>query len=89
MRTKRIVWLTLCWLAGSACDSDFGTKMSGQACTRSSQCAAGLRCLEGLCSPTKKAKKDKAGAPAVVDAGEVDGDAAQPPGETEDDVQGT
>lgn len=71
MHTRRIVWLTLCWLAGSACDSDFGDKTSGQACTRSTQCARGLQCREGLCHPKKKK------APAVIlpDAGELDADA--------------
>ena len=71
MQTKRIVWLTLCWLAGSACDSDFGEKTSGQACTRSIQCAKGLQCREGLCLPPKK----KAPAASEPDAGELEADA--------------
>ena len=70
MRTKLIVWLTLCWLGGSACDSDFGNKTSGQACTRSSQCAAGLRCREGLCHARRSEAPDE----PVRDAGEPDAD---------------
>jgi hypothetical protein len=54
MQTKLIVRLTLCWLMSSACDSDFGNKTSGQACTRSSQCAHGLRCREGACHSKRK-----------------------------------
>jgi hypothetical protein len=72
MRTKHIVWLTLCWLTGSACDSDFGNKTAGQACTRSSQCAPGLLCREGLCHPKRS---DVQPAPER-DAGEPDVDAA-------------
>jgi hypothetical protein len=71
MRTKHIVWLTLCWLTGSACDSNFGNKTSGQACTRSSQCADGLRCREGLCHP----RRSEPPPDAARDAGEPDVDA--------------
>ena len=73
MQTKRFVWLTLCWLAGSACDPDFGDKTSGQACTRSTQCARGLVCREGLCHSKKKRMLPPAPA---VDAGELDADAS-------------
>jgi hypothetical protein len=72
MRMKHILWLTLCWLMGSACASDFGNKTSGQACTRSSQCAAGLRCREGLCHR----KRGEAQPDAARDAGEPALDAA-------------
>lgn len=70
MRTKVIVWWTLCSLAGSACASDFGSKSSGQACTRTSQCAAGLGCREGLCHALHRRE--------ARDAGEPDIDAAEP-----------
>jgi len=53
MHIWRIGCLTLFWLAGSACDSELGNKSSGQACTRSAQCAEGLRCRDGLCRSTK------------------------------------
>lgn len=49
MHIWRIGCLTLFWLTGSACDSEFGNKSAGQACTRSAQCAEGLRCREGSC----------------------------------------
>lgn len=75
MRTNHIVFLTLCWLAGSACASEFGNKSSGQACTRSSQCAEGLRCREGLCHP----KRSEQRAETTPDAGEPDVDAADDP----------
>lgn len=74
MRTKCIVWLTLWWLAGSACDSDFGTKTSGQACTRASQCAEGLWCRKGACEPRKKASPAPA---AQRDGGAIERDASQ------------
>ena len=72
MRMKHILWLTLCWLLGSACASDFANKTSGQACTRSSQCAEGLRCREGLCHR----RRGEPPADVVRDAGEPDVDAA-------------
>ena len=70
MRTKHILWWTLCWFVGSGCAADFGTKTYGQACTRSSQCAEGLRCREGLCHAPRKVEPR--------DAGEPDVDAAEP-----------
>ena len=72
MWTKHILWLTLCWLVGSGCAADFGSKTSGQACTRSAQCAAGLRCREGLCH---RRRSESSSEPAR-DAGEPDVDAA-------------
>jgi hypothetical protein len=64
---KLLVSLTLCGLLSSACDSEFGSKTSGQACTRSAQCAKGLQCREGVCH-----SKRKAAPRAMEDAGEPD-----------------
>jgi hypothetical protein len=83
MQMKLIVSLTLCWLASSACDSDMGHKSAGEACTRSSQCRMGLRCLEGSCHSKRKL------APAsMVDAGEPDAEASPEAGEPPAEVQG-
>jgi hypothetical protein len=84
MQMKLIVSLTLCWLMSSACcDSDFGSKSSGQACTRSSQCSKGLRCLEGLCHSNRKP-----GEPSAPDAGEPDAETEPEAGEPPADVEG-
>lgn len=80
---KLIVSLTLCWLMSSACESDFGSKTSGQACTRSSQCAKGLMCLQGLCHSKRKPVQ-----PDVPDAGESDAEAAPEAGELPADIEG-
>jgi hypothetical protein len=82
MQMKLIVSLTLCWLMSSACNSDFASKTSGQACTRSSQCAKGLRCLEGSCHSKRKL------APMSADAGEPDAEASPEAGEPPAEVQG-
>ena len=84
MRTKCIVWLTLCWLAGSACGPDFGDKTSGQACTRSSQCARGLLCREGACHPLKK----KPAMAPEADAGAMGADADAEVDESTADLRG-
>lgn len=81
MQMKLIVSLTLCWLMSSACDSDFGSKPSGQACTRSSQCAKGLRCREGSCHSRHKEAR-------TSDAGESDAEASSDAGEPQAEVQG-
>jgi hypothetical protein len=65
---KILVSLTLCGLLSSACDSEFGSKTSGQACTRTSQCAKGLLCLEGLCHSKRKPQQEE----PAADAGEPD-----------------
>jgi hypothetical protein len=70
MQMKLILSLTLCWFMSSGCDSDFGSKTSGQACTRSAQCAKGLRCQEGLCHAKHRP------APIEPDASEADAEAA-------------
>jgi hypothetical protein len=49
MHILRIGCLTAFLLTGSACASELGNKASGQACTRSVQCAEQLRCLGGSC----------------------------------------
>jgi hypothetical protein len=82
MQMKLIVSLTLCWLASSACDSDFASKTSGQACTRSSQCAKGLRCLEGVCHSKRKLVASSS------DAGEPDAETSPEAGEPPAEVQG-
>jgi hypothetical protein len=80
MQMKLIVSLTLCWLVSSACDSDFGHKTSGQACTRSSQCGKGLRCLEGACHSKHKQAPDREADASESDA-ETPSEAGEPPAE--------
>lgn len=83
MQTKPMLWLTLCWLVCSACDPDFGTKTSGQACTRSSQCAEGLRCREGACHSRRKPARAMA-----ADAGAADAETSVDAGELPVNVRG-
>jgi hypothetical protein len=83
MVMKLLVSLTLCGVMSSACDSEFGSKASGQACTRTSQCAKGLRCLEGLCHSKRKPRE------VPYDAGEPDSAMEPEAGEPPADVGGT
>ncbi len=82
MLMKLLVSLTLCGLLSSACDSEFGSKVSGQACTRSSQCAKGLRCLKGSCHSKRKPLGEKAYDAGELDA-EVESEAGAPPADVE------
>lgn len=83
MLMKLLVSLTLCGLLSSACDSEFGSKASGQACTRSSQCAKGLRCLEGVCHSKRKPREM-----VEYDAGEPDAALEPEAGGPPSDVEG-
>ena len=82
MVIKLLVSLTLCGVLSSACDSEFGSKASGQACTRSSQCAKGLRCLEGLCHSKRKLAREKAYDGGALDAA-MEPEAGEPPSDVE------
>ena len=65
MRT--LVGLGLCLLAIASCTTKRAG--SGDACTRSTQCAAGLACIERVCSNDLDALRDQSVVPVMTGAG--------------------
>ena len=67
MRT--LLLLGLCLLGGPACTTK--QSGSGEACTRSTHCAAGLACIENVCSDDLDALRDQSQVPMLGSTGEA------------------